>query len=121
MAEPKQVDLFLSAVKDDNGVITLDVYDTAGNIVKAAVAKPGSTITWSIKDDSIQYIDRIYKDVESQNVFSTKPYPKTDDKTQWIGVVDENSNGSEAYTVNFIYEDGNQIWVDPIVEVDPGD
>ncbi len=120
-SEAKDVHLTLNANPDENGIITLDiVYTGTEDSADSATVYANKSVTW-IAGENVTSIDRIYKDNRDQpDYFSTQPYPVNDKNTKWTGVVgDITEKTKEAYTINFTYIDGNRIWQDPRLDIDP--
>ncbi len=122
-SEAKDVRLTINASKDEyTGLITLNLYYTGTKeLANTASVNPGSTVTW-IAGDNVKSIERIYKDSpKQQNNFSTQPAAVDDNNTEWTGIVSEDAetDQTEAYTINIIDVNGNRIWQDPNMDVDP--
>ncbi len=122
-SEASKVSLTIDACKDEySGLITLNLYNTGTDeLANTASVNPGSTVTW-LAGENVASIERIYKDSpKQQNNFSTQPYAVDDNNTEWTGIVSEDAETgqTEAYTINIIDVNGNKIWQDPFVEIDP--
>ncbi len=81
---------------------------------------PGDTIFWTINDNSniksIMGIRLVESDCD--NLFKDGII-FNDDSTSCYGVISEDAFGSAKYDIGYIYVNGDEIWVDPQIDVDP--
>ncbi|WP_075602306.1 hypothetical protein [Saccharicrinis aurantiacus] len=114
------INIFMKAVKED-GTINLYLADNEGDMGKnnlTTKAKDGDQIVWKLANESsIKEITGISKKEGSKSVFSEGPAAKS--STEWTATVADDAVGVESYNIDFVYEDGTPVHVDPLVDVPP--
>jgi len=112
--------ILLKAIQKD-GKIDLLLSDNEGNIgiddLKSQ-GDQGMKVRWKLaRNSNINKILNIYKKEDSQEVFSVKPYRVSDSK--WKAKVAKDAVGNESYNIDFEYQDGTKVSIDPDLEVRP--
>ncbi len=101
--------------------INLHLWDSQGNEGSPFItttAEGGNVIMWQLADDSnIKQITAIYKKEDSPEIFAVLPYRVS--AGIWQAEVADDAEGNMEYNIDFIYTDGTQVTIDPIIQVPP--
>ncbi|WP_282039030.1 hypothetical protein [Saccharicrinis aurantiacus] len=106
---------------DTGSEITLDLWDTQGNTGTPMIktkAEPNFIIRWELDEDSkINKILNIYKKEHSADIFEVQPYRVS--HGIWEAKVAPWAANSIEYNIDFEYEDGSVVVIDPFIEIPP--